>query len=77
MKDALDELGQLAQTAGAKVVGSITQNLDHHTRTYIGKGKLEELMALQEQLKSDVAIFDDELSPDQQTYLEELLKTKV
>ncbi len=77
MTDALDELGQLAQTAGATVVGSITQNLDRPSRTYLGKGKLEELSNLQEHLKSDVAIFDDELSPNQQQYLEELLKTKV
>jgi len=75
---SLDELALLAHTAGADVVGRTSQRLDSpHTATYIGKGKLEELVAEREAVDYSVVVFDDELSPSQQRNLEEALKVKV
>ena len=76
--DSLDELAYLAKTAGADVVGRLTQRLDTPSPTYyIGKGKIEELLTLKEQTGCDTVIFDDELSPRQQRNLEEMLEVKV
>ena len=75
--DSLEELGQLALTAGAEVVGAVSQRLDRRTHSYVGKGKLEEVQALREDLEADVVIFDDELTPSQQRNLEDALKVKV
>jgi GTPase len=78
LTDSLQELAHLAQTAGARVVGTLTQNLGAPSPThYIGKGKLEELVALREQTEYDTVIFDDELSPRQQRNLEEALEVRV
>jgi GTP-binding protein HflX len=75
---SLDELALLAHTAGADVVGRTVQRLDNpHTATYIGKGKLEELVAEREAVDYSLVIFDDELSPSQQRNLENALKVKV
>ena len=75
---SLDELARLSETAGLEVVGSLTQKLDHpHPTTYVGKGKLEEVVELREQLAADVVIFDDELSPAQLRNVEARLETKV
>ena len=75
---SIDELAQLAGTAGAKVVGKIIQRLPVPSKThYIGKGKLEELLALKGSVSYDVVIFDDELSPLQQRNLEDALQVKV
>jgi GTP-binding protein HflX len=71
-------MAQLAGTAGAKVVGRLIQRLPRAAKThYLGKGKLEELVALKDSLNYTVAIFDDELTPLQQRNLEEALKVKV
>jgi len=76
--DSLDELSYLTKTAGANVVGTLTQNLDTPSPTYyIGKGKIGELISLKEQTPYDTVIFDDELSPRQQRNLEEALGVKV
>jgi GTP-binding protein HflX len=76
--DSLEELSHLAKTAGANVVGVLTQKLDTPSPTYyIGKGKIEELISLKEQTQYDTVIFDDELSPRQQRNLEEVLGVKV
>jgi GTP-binding protein HflX len=76
--DSLDELSYLTKTAGANVVGMLTQNLDTPSPTYyIGKGKIGELINLKEQTPYDTVIFDDELSPRQQRNLEEALGVKV
>ena len=57
------ELAALAYTAGANVVGKLTQKLRSPSKTqYLGKGKLEELLDLKEQLNYDTVIVDDELS---------------
>ena len=74
----MQELSHLAKTAGANVVGTLTQKLDSPSLTYyIGKGKIGELIALKEQTHYDTVIFDDELSPRQQRNLEEVLGVKV
>ena len=78
VEDSQEELGHLAGTAGAEVVGKLVQRLPVPSKThYIGKGKLEELLLLKDRLNYNVAIFDDELSPLQQRNLEESLQVKV
>ncbi|MDY6910956.1 MAG: GTPase HflX [Chloroflexota bacterium] len=78
LKDSLEELALLAMTAGAEVVGTLTQKLDRLSPSHlIGKGKLEELGALKDELGSDLIIFDDELSPAQQRNLDKALGVKV
>jgi GTP-binding protein HflX len=75
---SIEELVQLTDTAGASVVGKLIQRLPIPSKThYLGKGKLEELVALKNSVNYDVVIFDDELSPIQQRNLEEALKAKV
>lgn len=77
-EDSIAELGQLAATAGADVVGQIIQKLPAPTRAYyLGRGKLEELLSLRESTGYDVVIFDDELSPMQQRNLEDFLEVKI
>jgi GTPase len=77
-EDSLNELGILAQTAGAKVAGTMIQRLPHPDRaTYVGKGRAQELSALEKQLGLDLIIFDDELSPTQQRHLEKLLDARI
>jgi GTP-binding protein HflX len=76
--DSLEELSHLTKTAGANVVGTLTQRLDAPSSTYyIGRGKIEELIKLKDQTRYDTVIFDDELSPRQQRNLEEALGVKV
>ena len=70
-------MAYLARSAGAHVVGQISQKADRLTPTYLGKGKLEELVDLVYEREADVVIFDDELTPTQQRNLEEALKIKV
>ena len=66
MEASLDELGELADTAGAVVLGRVIQNREAaHPGTYIGKGKIEEVRLLAEELGADGVICDDELSPAQ------------
>ena len=78
VEESLDELAQLASTAGAEVVGRLWQKLPVPNRAYyLGKGKLEELVAARDSSGCNVVIFDDELSPLQQRNLEEALKVKV
>ncbi len=78
LTDSLDELEQLAATAGIEVVGRTYQYLDSiHAATYIGSGKVEEIASLKEGLGYDVIIFDDELSPGQLRNLESALGVKI
>jgi GTP-binding protein HflX len=78
LEQSLDELAQLANTAGAVVVGRLTQKLHQPSKNlYIGKGKLDELIELKDSSGANVIIFDDELSPLQQKTLEEALKVKI
>lgn len=69
--DSLAELGRLAETDGAVVVLTMKQRLDAPIpKTFIGKGKVEELVSHVRNLDADVVIFDDELTPSQQSNLE-------
>ena len=75
---ALDELRELAVSAGARVVQEVVQNRRRpDPATYIGKGKVDELRELVLTEGAAVVIFDDELSPSQARNLEEALETKV
>ena len=78
LQDSLEELAELASSAGAEVVDTVTQKLARPTAPYyIGKGKAESLKpALQDRQVTSV-IFDDELSPAQGRNLENLLSRKV
>lgn len=74
----LDELGELAKTAGAVVVGQMIQKREKiHPGTYIGKGKIQELVEYIEECQATSVVCDDELSPAQLKNLEELLQIKV
>lgn len=74
----MDELGQLAASAGVEVVGRITQRLaEPHPRHYLGKGKLEEMVNLCRATAADMVIFDDELRPHVQQELERELGLRV
>jgi len=75
---SLDELALLAHTAGADVVGRTVQRLERpNPALYIGKGKLEEIVAERQDAGYTMVVFDDELSPSQQRNLEEACKVKV
>lgn len=75
---SLDELEELAATAGAVTVGRVIQNLEHiHPVTYVGKGKLEEIKDLLWETEATGIICDDELSPIQLGNMEDVLDTKV
>jgi GTP-binding protein HflX len=74
----LVELERLADTAGAEVVGELTQQLDRpHPGTYLGKGKIEELKQLVQEKNASLIIFDDELSPSQGKNIETIVGTRV
>jgi GTP-binding protein HflX len=78
LQDSLEELRELAATAGAKVVDTVTQKLDHPTAPYyIGKGKAEEVAARCTETGAGSIIFDDELSPAQGRNLEEVTSKKI
>jgi GTP-binding protein HflX len=78
VEDSIEELGLLASTAGAEVVGVMIQRRNRPTPAhYLGKGKLEELAALRSDLNYDLVLFDDELSPTQQRNLEEAIGVKI
>ena len=73
-EESLAELARLAETDGAEVVLTMTQRLDAPVpKTFIGKGKVEELCSYVRSLNADVVIFDDELSPSQQANLERIV----
>lgn len=73
----LDELAFLAETAGAHTVRKFTQKLPHpDSRTFVGKGKLEEIKSYVSGKKIDLVIFDDELTGSQITNIEKELGIK-
>ncbi len=77
-EDSLEELANLADTAGAEVVGAEWQNRRHiDPNWYLGKGKAQELLEAKRETGLTMLIADDELSPKQQKALEELLSVKV
>ncbi|MCI8567009.1 MAG: GTPase HflX [Lachnospiraceae bacterium] len=78
MQASLDELEQLAETAGAKAVGRVVQNREQpHPATYLGKGKLEEVKELLWETEATGIVCDDELSPAQLSGLEKILDVKI
>ncbi|MDA0292391.1 MAG: GTPase HflX [Verrucomicrobia bacterium] len=78
LEDSLNELRELAATAGASVVDTVTQKLQHPTAPYyIGKGKAEEVGALCTEHGAGSIIFDDELSPAQGRNLESVTSKKI
>ncbi|MBT17513.1 MAG: GTPase HflX [Dehalococcoidia bacterium] len=76
VSDSLDELAQLASTAGADVVGITSQQLERQLPTYLGKGKIEELKDIRSKVYFDTIICDDELTPTQQRNLEQAFSKK-
>jgi len=75
---SLDELASLTKTAKGNPVATLTQKRERvSSATYIGKGKVEELKALQEELDADLIIFNDELSPSQSRNLAAELDAKI
>src|SRR2546429_1625958 len=77
-KEELDELGELASTAGVETVGELVQHRPRpDPRTYVGKGKLEELKDAYGAAAAEVLVVDDELDPVQQRALENALQARV
>ena len=75
---SLDELSELAGTAGAQTAAKVIQNREAvHPGTYIGKGKIQEVRGLLAALDANGVICDDELSPAQMNNLEKELECKV
>ncbi len=78
LKESLDELAELASSAGAEVVGTVTQKLGQPTAPfYIGKGKAEHVAQQCQRDQVTSVIFDDELSPAQGRNLEKVTARKV
>ncbi|MCL2324346.1 MAG: GTPase HflX [Actinomycetia bacterium] len=76
--DTFDELRRLALTADLQIAGRLSQKLPApHNVTYLGKGKTEELRQLVSALEAEVVLFDDELTPRQETALTRLLPDSV
>jgi GTP-binding protein HflX len=75
---SMEELESLTETAHGTVLVQVVQKRPRvHPATYIGKGKVEELQALEEELEPDLIIFNDELSPSQNRNLSAGLKARV
>ncbi|SFH73138.1 GTPase HflX [Pisciglobus halotolerans] len=75
---SLNEMEQLTETAKGEVVGTVTQKRDHpDARTYLGKGKLVELLHLVEETGADTVVFNHALTPGQTMNIQEQLDTKV
>lgn len=76
-KEYLDELAFLAETAGATTIKTFQQKLPHpDSKTFVGKGKLEEIAAYVAAKGASLVIFDDELSGSQISNIEKVVKTK-
>ncbi len=74
----LAEVEELARTAGVDVVGTLTQHRHRPAqRTYVGKGKVEELKAAFADSRAEALLVDDELDPAQQRFLENALQARV
>lgn len=78
IEEHLDELAFLTETLGVKAVYRFTQKMEKpDIRTFVGKGKLEEIQSYVEHFEVDMVIFDDDLSPSQMRNLENELKVKI
>lgn len=77
-EESINELRELAESAGAIVVGTLIQNKDKpETKAYLGEGKLEELKNAVETLDADLIIFDDELTGIQTRNIEDITQVRV
>ncbi len=77
-EESLQELAELAKTAGAEVVGTVIQKRERiHPGTYVGKGKIDEIRTLLNALDATGIICDDELSPVQMNHLQQELEAKI
>lgn len=75
---SLKELAQLTETALGEVVGELTQKRERvDSRTFLGKGKLEELVHLVEETNADVVIFNQALTPGQTRNIQEVIDVKI
>ena len=78
LREHIEELERLTDTAGAVIVGELTQQLDKpHPATYLGKGKIEELRAKVAETHASLVVFDDELSPSQSKNIEDAIGQRV
>ncbi|MGB1039622.1 MAG: GTPase HflX [Flavobacteriales bacterium] len=78
VKEFLDELAFLAETAGAITHGRFTQKVEYpNPKTFVGKGKLDEIRKYVKSNSIDLVIFDDELSPSQLRNIERELEVKI
>ena len=78
MEESLTELEELLETAGGETVGRVIQNLESINKvTYVGKGKVDEIRELAEELGADGIVCDDELTPAQLSNLKDELDIKV
>jgi len=77
-KEYLDELEFLAYTAGGKVLQRFTQNIQiPNPKTFIGSGKMQTVADFVKEHEVTTVVFDDELTPAQQSNIEELLRCKI
>lgn len=77
-EESLQELAELAKTAGAEVVGTVIQKRERiHPGTYVGKGKIDEIRTLLNAIDATGIICDDELSPVQMNHLQQELESKI
>lgn len=78
VREYLDELAFLCETAGAQPIARFTQKLDQpNSVTFVGKGKLDEIRAYVQENEIGMVVFDDELSPKQLRNIEKELQTKI
>lgn len=78
LMEYMDELEFLTETAGAKVIKRFTQKLDQpNPRTFVGTGKLDEIINFAQENEIDTIIFDDELTPSQLKNLEKEIDRKI
>jgi len=78
VNEYLDELAFLAETAGGITVKRFTQNLDRaDIKTFVGKGKMEEIIAFVKANDIQIAVFDDELTPSQLRNIEKIMGCRV
>jgi len=78
VKEYLDELKFLTDTAGAKTMKIFTQKIDNpNTKTFVGSGKINDIKNYVKENEIDLVIFDDELSPTQLRNIEKILETRI
>lgn len=78
LQDSIAELNLLADTAGLDVVGQATQRLNRpNPQTFIQKGKVQEILALVEEVQADIVLFDEELSPRHLRELEKIFGERI